>query len=423
MNKLGTFIKILETALVAAVFLSCSKQTPDDEIRLKKKIDVTPVHLWAATKYVLTEPGADPALEKSVEKILRIVSEQKLDADTKPALGDLFSLGKAILTLKSAGRQIVIGEKDEGAPLLKKTLLILKVPLPLPDLFNRDTDHGVLFLTSGMLKISEKSPIPVPSELVLHEAWRTETSNISIPGLGFAVHGLRAFHYGMNDFCYLAEKDATAVSKTGLTANDLIKALGIPSEKSLNNIDKELKVITSSIRVLGNSGAAICYYKRGNDKAARPWLKTALDEADSLGIANEMASKYLRIFVDCGGAKEEINKGIAALADLPKSEDQAENIEKDLLSAYCQASDENKTEIMRKLSLSAKILKIALTTAKNTEISEKLKSSDVYRASSGILSIFDKASSASSSASGIIDSLKKFVPSPSLNDQDEEKMP
>jgi hypothetical protein len=414
-----SYVRSRRVGLIAATILalglggcSCSKKKPDDEERLKQKIDVTSVHLYASVKKALSTSDADPKLKAAVERMLILLADgdpkNMKAAFSQLGLGDLMLLGKAVLTLKGEGQEIVRGTKDEGDPLIRKLLILLGVPSAIADLFNRSTDHGALFLVEGILKFNEKSPVPIPMEIILYEAWRTEPSSITVPGMDSLVLSVRSHYYGMSDFCDLSERDAKATRESLQTNKELLQAIQLVSEGAIRPDDKAAAAVISILKLIGDSGPALCYYSRGDDKLARPWLKAILDDIESSGMPVTEETTALRIVYDCGGDDSEIAKGEAALAKLPAPKNDFQKTDREVLKAYCDASKENKIDILRKISLSAKLIKIAAKAAQESSTVQDLGETRIYRAVYGIAALCDKASSTSSEVSGAVDKIKGF---------------
>ncbi len=404
--------------LIAGLLVSgclCSEKPSTDVERLKKRIDVTSVHLYAAAKLALSS-NDDPALVKARDTVLKLLAEGGV-SNLKTTLGqlsmgDMLRIGKAVLALKGAGKEVVQGTRPEGEPLIRLLLQVLGVAPNITQLVDNNTDHAMLFLAGAILKTDERSPVPLPSEVVLYEGWRTDPKALKIPGLDGVVYAFRSLIYGNNDFCDLSAADARAAVESADRIEPLIQGIALLTEGRLKPDGKSIRYFPNGIRALGNGGTALCHYKRGDDKAARPWLKGLIDEVRTTGLGSAESAAYLEVVYLCGGDDGEVAAGKAALAKLPPSSDPVVATDRQLLKAYCDASAETRSELARKISLSAKVARIALEATRNAQVVEGLEASRIYRGTMGVAAMCEQAAAASGKVTGAVDALKGFLNKP-----------
>jgi hypothetical protein len=385
----------------------CSKKKSDDEQRLKKRIDVTSVHLYASAKAAISE---DSSLGEMRDNILKNLakggSSEVTDIANKIDISEMVMLGKAVLNMKEAGRDIVRGKRDEGEPLIPLLLKASGAPSWTVEPVDRNTDHGMLFMGTALLNMNGRSPMPIPSEVVLYEAWRTDAAALKIPGLDALVFSMRSLIYGNNDFCDLAEADSRSAERASRNIDKFVKGIALISEGKVQAGPENVKYLPNAIRALANAGPAVCYYKRGDDKSARPKLKTFLDEVRATGFADSETMDFLNAFYLCGGDSDEVSKGKALAAKMSPPATQKSTVEQQLLAAYCDASAGNKLEIARKISFAAKVAQTALASSEQSGIVEGLKDSKLFKGTMGLSALAQKAASSTNQISGAVDALK-----------------
>ena len=377
-----------------------------------KRIDTTSVHLWAAAKLTISDAGKDPGLVTAKDAVMKSISKGNA-ADIGAVLsgigiGDMVKLGKAVLTLKGAGQEVVQGRRDEGAPLIPPLLDALAVPKEISRLVDRNTDHALLFTTTALLKLDERSPVPVSSEIVLYEGRQTDPSKVKIPGMDALTYSLRAFIYGNNDFCDLAERDAESTRQAVQSLDRFIQGVMLISEGRLQASNKQVKYLPNALRALAAAGPAVCRYKRGDDKAARPWLKSFSDEIRETGIVDDESAAYLDAVYYCGGDKDETAKGKVLIATLSNAATSDEKLERDLLTAYCDASAENRTALGRKISFAAKVTQAVGSAAARSGLIDGLAETRMYTGIMGLAAMTQKAASIGDGTAGAVDAVKGF---------------
>lgn len=389
-------------ALGAASGCKCSGKLTDEE-RLKKRINAAPVYMYVATKVAITKAGDDPEIKKARESLMALFQAlSKLqhgpgEGETRSELsklkgalsiGEIASLVKAVWKLKKTGERIVKeGKDDELKPLLPLLLAQLEAPAGLIKAAeDRNTDHALFLLVTSILKIHPKSPVPLPPEIVLYEAWSTDAAALKIPGLSSPVHSLKAWTYGSNDLCDLAQKEANALELNSFKLAAMIAAMRLVSTDPPDSLLKNLEKVDAGLRAFGHAGVAVCHLKRGHDKQARPSLKRTVDMLQKLGASQEDLA-YIRTFIDCGGEKPEVVLGMARLAELEKGAARGDREDLDALRAYCEASDETSSELARKISLSGKILRVAMRHIKKHDADKALANSPLFKAVGGFASV------------------------------------
>jgi len=296
---------------VALAFTSCDCGGPKtDEDKLRERVDTTSVHLYVAMKVAITKSGDDPRIDDARERLLRaIAAAQRLverGADEEPqgqptatepakvaaeVLGtgrDAISLATALFELRALGRDIVRERReDELDPVLPILLRELDPNDPLAAQVDANTEHGILLLAFWVLKSHEQSPVPIPTEIVLYEAWMTDAGSLGISGLEPLVRAIKAHAYATNELCDLAgaESDALAAGdpetrRTGLAG--AFATFGGPPMSA-----EELAALDAASRALAHGSTGICYLDREQEPEARREIARFVDAAEELGVAPE----------------------------------------------------------------------------------------------------------------------------------------
>lgn len=401
-------------ALVALAALingcRCSSK-PSDEQRLKERVDTTPVHLYLALKVAVARAGDDPAVAKARRGLLALMTaisrsrnpdaKGASNARTKLSLGDMARLAKAVYGLKKSGQNIArAGGEDQYPRALPSLLRALKARPELVEAIDVNTEHALFFIGMWALKIHPKAPVPVPVEVLLYEAYHTDPDRVSIPGGGLPIRAGRAWLYGNSDLCDLAGRDAAALDKQPFHAKSYAKGLQLLLAGAPKISAARLEQIDAGLRALGHGGVAICWLQRNDLDQARPSVKRVVELGEQAGVEGR-PNQYLRTFVECGGSEAEVAAGRARLSKMKPGEDLAP------LRAYCEARAENRGELARKLSLTAKLLQIGLHQLAASGASDELARCSVYSAVAGFAGVLDKVAGSVDKTSGALDRLKE----------------
>ena len=392
------FMAAVSAAVVVAGMTGCKcGREPTDEERLLKRIDTTPVHVYVAAKVALARAGEDPEIKEARDTLLEVI-EQASHSETDAK--SVVRLGKALWKLRATGSEIAkSGKEDEMTSVLPLLLVRAGVSEEAALRIDPNTEHGLFLVAMTALKAHPKSPVPVPAELVLYEAWKTDPDTVQIPGASPVLHGLKAWSYGINDLCNLAEREAAAAEEGPgpLGAAPLLRDV---LEVAL---EAQTKAFPAA-RALGHGGVTICHLSRGDDKKARPSLKLTLDNLEKTGVAPEELAE-LRIVHDCGGDDAEVKDGLKKLAVLEKNAPKR-TPELESLRAYCEASDETSTELARKLSLTSKLLSLGVRIAQKSAATRSAANSPAFKAANGFARACGGAADGIDVVSGGIDSVK-----------------
>ena len=278
----------------------CDEQT--DEERLRERIDTTSVHLYVASKVALTKADDDPVVGAARVQLMEAIGRvQALRHGAPPAPGkaptgnspsdgtriraeDAAALVRALVELRAIGRDIVRSDsEDELEPMLPVLLTLLGKP-EMASRIDINTEHAILTLAFVALKFDERSPAPIPMEILLYEAYRTDPARIGYPGLEPLVRSVKAWIYGQNDFCDLAKVESDALAAGDPTDRQRLLGAALQDLGAGPLDGAELIKLEAATRGVAHGETAVCYFARDDAEAARPELARFCDAAEEFGI-------------------------------------------------------------------------------------------------------------------------------------------
>ncbi|MBN2343758.1 MAG: hypothetical protein JXX29_10425 [Deltaproteobacteria bacterium] len=411
---------------VATVTVGClCSDAPTDEMRLKKKIDTSVVHLYVASKVAITKTDASPQVKAAKAKLIQFVKSveaahhrhrmekkntgESVDDGARAETGseqggtvqfsasDWLAIAKSLWALKKEGEKIVQNDsEDEYAPILPVFLKHSGVNEQLIAMIDVKTEHALLYLVMSMLNIHEKSPVAVPGEILLYEAWKTDPEQIAFPSVAGPFHAMKAWTYGSNDLCDLSLAEAQSAEAWQLDSTafggEFRTIAQSKTAPALTNVEQ----LNAAVHAGGFGSVAYCHYARGNDKEARPHLRKFIDYSSQTGVLKDEDIAALEIFYQCGGDDASIEKGQTMLADIVKRADLPKE-EIDVLTAYCDAADQTSIDAVRKVLFVAKVIQIGHRTAKESGLYDSLQGSEVYQTIAGFAGATEKLSATDTS--------------------------
>lgn len=183
--------------LFAALLTAACREPTDDE-RLLELIDDPAVHLYAALKVVIVEPGRDPNVARARELLGDLA--EKPGGPSRVRAADTLALGQALWTLRGIGK----AEVDAGRSSKLPPLWVDGFDLPGTTEQLRATDHALLLLGLLVAKLHPKTPTPIPPPVLLYEAWMTGTEPELPAGLDPLARAAQAYAFASNELCDLA---------------------------------------------------------------------------------------------------------------------------------------------------------------------------------------------------------------------------
>ncbi|MBN2525993.1 MAG: hypothetical protein JXR76_06330 [Deltaproteobacteria bacterium] len=390
----------------------CSEKLSDEE-RLLRRVDSSKVHLYVATKVAITKVDADPKVAKAKQQLMKLIgtwsttakprqpvapsessgdsdASVKENSDAQISPGELLTIGRHLWNLKQTGADIVRGEgEDTLLPALPVLLKAAGANGPLVERINMPTEHALFYLVFSILKFHKTSPVPIPEEILLYEAWHTDPEKISFAGLAPAFHALKAWTYGANDFCDLSAKEADAAAAKPLNDAQLMSDLQMLSlandEQTLENAQQ----ISAAISAVGFGSTALCHLSRGDDRLARPFVRKFIDYGAKTNVMPTADVILLEAFYECGGDNDAVQSGLKRLKKFA-SHNPLEKETVEALQAYCEANEKTQVDAARKLLFAGKMLELTTRVATQHNMGEKMENTALFRVISGFAHTLQK---------------------------------
>ncbi len=306
--------RILFTLLVVLLSVTegcgCRKKT-DEEI-LKERIDVTPVHLWLATKIALREDEGSRDVKEARKHLMLIVNgARSQDAAVVHELSakDTAQLAWALYQLRSLGNDALKKDKRDVPKPVLADLLKLKGELreALQNEHASNLEHALFLVGLTMAKVHPDLQIPVPPELLLYEAWWTDPDDLDLATAGPIARAFKAYVFGMTELCDLSWKSAKEIGEDGevFDAKKIDHDAKLLGMKDVTFDAKEARELGAAVSGLANGSTALCYMKRKEPEKATPPIRRMLKAADTLGL-DTPETQFLRGYVECddGDPKE-----------------------------------------------------------------------------------------------------------------------
>lgn len=290
---------------------SCRKHKSDEQL-LREKVDCVPVHLYVATKVAVLRSSTDPAarnaraqLMTAIESAGRVV--QALEARQRggdagggdasaaaiqaPSVtvtaGDVVHLAGALWNLRAEGARIVRADREDDMQPIVPTILTGGSELPYwAAHIDVNTEHALFFVVLLAMRLNERVPVPIPPEIILYEAWRTDAARVQIPGIESMIRGAKAYVYATNELCDLASREATAMDRVQWNAAATQRGLSTLTSGHAPGA-AQMQAMDLSFRALGHGASALCYGKRGDDAQMKEELRRFVESLHSLGVPPE----------------------------------------------------------------------------------------------------------------------------------------
>lgn len=353
----------------------CQKEMGDEE-RLRRKVDVLPVHLYVGTKATLAESDEKAAATRAL--LLKALSARAGGSEPEVSLGDLLRAGSTVLELRSRGARIVRGEKETRAliPALTRAL-----GGGLAATWDVNTDHALLMGAMIAIKVHPKTPVPIPDELILYEASRTDAD--ALPRLRGLAHLARALVFGRSELCDLAAAEARAFIDAPSREQEIAGLVALlPRARPLDGETR--RKLGGALEALAHAGSALCFLKRGEEQKAREPLGRMIDALEKAGVRDPVVD-LLRVYLECAKGKAEAAAAIARLEGLA-SDARAGALKKELalLEEYCKTSAGTSSRVLERIAFVDLVLKLTLEQVGRIDITEGSEEQAAFRAVHGL---------------------------------------
>jgi hypothetical protein len=411
----------LAAALVALLALpacTCDKkeETSTDHDRLKEKLDVLKVHLYVGTKATLAEGGEGAAkLAATREALLKLLraGDDGDDAAEKLSLGDAVKLGREVLTLRKRGKAIVRAGGDHP-PILPGVLKALEQEQELK--IDANTEHALLLGVLLLAKVHPKVKVPVPEELLLYEASRTDAA--ALKSFGALAHAAKAYVYARNELCDLSATEAATFSAAGKGIASELDALArlLPRSKALK--PEQRAQAAAAFTALVHAASATCYLRRGEERKARVPMEEMLNAAEKSGVRNH-TTELLRAYLECAEGESRAPQGLARLKKLLADKAAPGAIREDAttLKTYCETAPGTSSKLLKKIAFASLLLKLSAAQLERSKLTEGVEDSKLFKAVRKLARVTDflgklgskkpSAGAVKDRARGLLDRLKQ----------------
>ncbi len=281
----------LVLVLLLAVTSGCQCGDQTDEEILKERIDCTAVHLYLAAKIAIIKADQSPEAKAAQDELLKVFDALHGSGKTAGAGGgspthemtatDALALAKALYHLRSEGEELLESGNEKGLkPLLP---LLLDAPPELAKVLDLNMEHALLLSTMFILKFHPKAPTPIPDELMLYEAWMTDTKKL-IPGLRGLMPSIKSIVYANNELCDLAAKEAEIAEQERGELTKIAETISVIVGESTTFEAEQAKQVDAAVRVIAHGVSANCYLDRDARDKAIEELDQFVEAASELGI-------------------------------------------------------------------------------------------------------------------------------------------
>jgi hypothetical protein len=315
--------------LAAGASSGCRKHKTDEQL-LREKVDCVAVHLYVATKVAVLRAPSDPSarnakaqLMAAIEsggRVLRAIEArangQDAGAIEAPRVtvtaGDLVHFGAALWALRAEGARIVRSDHEDQMQPILPALLTGRREVPYwAAHIDVNTEHAMFFIVLLALRLNPRVPVPIPPELILYEAWRTDAARVQIPGFETTIRGAKAYTYATHGLCDLASHEAAAMDRIQWNAAAAQRGFSTLTSGRAPR-DEQMRAADATFRALGHGSSAVCYARRGDEAPMKEELRRFVESLHAMGVAPEETA-VIRAFLahenhDDAGARRALDE-------------------------------------------------------------------------------------------------------------------
>jgi hypothetical protein len=320
MSKLLRAMALLVFAF-AVGSCTCSEKKSKDHELLEKKLDHMMVHTYVGLKVTVAEAQSDASLEAMRATLIKFIAEsaQRPSSETAKnavaglSFSEMASLAQAVLSMSSKGKEAMKSGSDRTmGPIIPK---IVTAKANSATVLDANSEHALLMLGFLVARANPRMPVPVPEQLILYEASRTEPNKLPHPGLVSPAYAARSYLYGQHELCDLAVADA---EQSIATQNPQALVAGINGLFQLKNqgIDPGMVgYLQVGFEGLAHGATTLCYWKRGEEEKGRKSLRRMLESMHKIGISTP-ETEILWAYIECADGAETAPAGLARLQKL-----------------------------------------------------------------------------------------------------------
>jgi len=266
--------------LLALLALTACQRT--EEERLRAQIDTIKTHLYLGAKVALVAREPTPQI-LAARKALQFTRTGTVTA------AQVAATAVALYQLRGLGKdELEHGRTSELTPFVPALFGLTSTAAPGID---TNVDHFILLLAAAGFKFHPKSPLPVPNEILVYEAWMTDASRIPLPTMSAWGHSLKGYVFATNTYCSLAkqETDAVAAMPDLLFDLSMLNGMGpmVAHVPEAGGVLAAIIVIPFVTRALAHGATAMCFLERKDDVNADIEIARFVDLCERIGVPPE----------------------------------------------------------------------------------------------------------------------------------------
>ena len=315
--------------VLVGMLSSCSCGRKSDEEILRERIDTTSVHLYLATKIAILKSEQSAEAKKAREQLMELSKTLQgrpaAGGGTELSASDYLKLAKLLYELRSEGEELLESGDEKG---LDPLLPMLFEPHPeLAEVLDLNMEHGLLLTGMFVLRFHPRSPLPVPWEVILYEAWMTDAAKLKLPAMAPFIHTIKTVVYAQTELCDLAAKEATAAEEELGRVDELAAATKAISGRDVTIEAEQARQAGAAVRGLAHGMTGVCYLNRDEKDKGLEEIDAMLKATAEAGIPSEDTA-LLRCYVALERGDREAAK--QALEEAKKSTRLSEQEKQDI---------------------------------------------------------------------------------------------
>lgn len=313
--------------IVTSLFVGgCTCERPSEEALLRERIDTLNVHLYLASKIAILKSEQSAEAKSARDALVsalgalegRSTADASANAAPKLSATDALKLVKALYELRQEGKALLDSGNEQGLrPFLPVLFDVGNTPIAA--VLDLNLEHALLMTGLLMLKSHPRSPVPIPSEIVLYEAHMTDPGRL-LPGLRGLAHAEKAVIYGTSEFCILAAKEAKGADNEAAAHEQLGLALKTTCDANLTST--ELRQAFAGLQALAHGATAYCLVERGERDSAMDELDRTLKPLESAGLQSTELFLFRAYVSNYHGDHAAVRKHIEAARAWPETDPQ-----------------------------------------------------------------------------------------------------
>ncbi|MCP4134357.1 MAG: hypothetical protein GY754_25510 [bacterium] len=359
---------------VALISGNCKKKKQVDDERIKAKVDNFKVHLYVGAKAAIADAGSDADLKAAKDAIMKMIAGEESGEGLSKL--ELLKSATHLLKLKKTGAELIRSGNDKNI----KPILPILLGEETSAGYDANEEHARIMFYLALLKFHPKVPLPIPPEIILYEAYRTDPDALKEKKNAVPFHALKSYVFATNELCDYAAKETEIVFAAPDNKKDFTAIFDVLSAGGVTLTPEELKYLTALFEGISHGSVSLCYFKRGEDKKGNESLGRFLDVVENAGLVSP-ETELLRAYLECGQGEEGSKKAMARLDTLSENEDQGKSLGEQIASVkeYCESSSKAKLGIFRKVAMAKMVFKVSFQCAEQAGLLKAVEETAVFK--------------------------------------------